>query len=223
MKPLAEALKRRASRQRWTWWVLPVIVIAGWWYPVLGYFIPLCMVAGIGVALFRGRAWCDWVCPRGSFWDRVLSRASRNGKIPLFFRAPWFRIAVMAVLMSVLATQLPRFWPNIDGMGKVFVTMLTLTTTVGIVLGILTHPRNWCAYCPVGTLGNWLGRGKYPLTISPDCNQCRKCDKICPVQVNRWQHRPAGGEAAVVPEWDCVKCGLCVEACPKKALALGER
>ncbi len=220
MKPLPLALEKRSLRQFWLWWILPVILIAGWRYPVLGYFIPFCMLAGIGLAMFKGRSWCNWLCPRGSSFDLVLGRVSRKGKIPLFLRTTPFRILIMAILMGVLLTQLPRFWPSVTGMGRVFVTMLSVTTLVGIVLGIVNHPRNWCTYCPVGSLGNWLGRGKQPLTISSDCNGCRVCDGVCPIQVNRWQHRPEQAEAAVVPEWDCLKCGLCVEACPQKALAL---
>jgi len=220
MKPLAKAIKKRTFRQLLFWWILPFILIAGWWFPVLGYFIPLCMVAGVGVALFKGRYWCDWLCPRGSSWDLVLSRVSLKRKIPALFRDMKFRVIVMAVLMAVLATQLPRLWPSVNGMGRVFVIMLSLTTTVGVILGILTHHRNWCTYCPVGTLGNLLGRGKAPLTITSACNECTACDKVCPIQINRWQYRPGQGEAAVIPEWDCLKCGLCVEACPQKALSL---
>jgi len=64
--------------------------------------------------------------------------------------------------MAVLAIQLPRYWPSINGMGMVFVVMLSITTSVGVILGVLTHQRNWCNYCPIGTLGNWLGRGSIP-------------------------------------------------------------
>ena len=219
MRPLARAIKKRTFRQLGFWWVLPFILMAGWRYPILGYFIPLCMVAGVGVAVFRGRYWCDWLCPRGSSWDLLLSRVSLKREIPSFFRDTRFRIFIMAALMTVLLTQLPRLWPSVNGMGRVFVTMLTITTTVGIILGILTHHRNWCTYCPVGTLGNWLGKGKYPLTIGTQCNECRKCDKVCPIQVSRWQYRPEQSEPAVIPEWDCLKCGLCIEACPQKALS----
>ncbi len=220
MKSLAIATRKRTFRQLWLWWILPGILIAGWRYPILGFFIPLCMIAGIGIALFRGRSWCDWLCPRGSAYDLVLSRISLNRKIPAFFRDSKFRIAILTVLMAVLLSQLPRLWPSLDGMGRVFVAMLTATTALGVALGILTHPRNWCAYCPVGTLGNWVGRGKKPLTISAACNECGRCDRACPIQIDRWQHRPEEGKTAVVPEWDCLKCGLCVEACPKDALSL---
>jgi ferredoxin-type protein NapH len=220
MKPLRVAVDRRRSRQVLFWWILPVILIAGWWVPVLGYFIPVCMVAGVGVALFKGRTWCDWLCPRGSSFDLLLSRVSRKRKIPALFRDMKFRVLVMAVLMTVLATQIPKVWPSVDGMGRVFVIMLSITTMVGVILGVLTHHRNWCTFCPVGTLGNVLGRGKNALTITSKCNECAACDRVCPVQVNRWQYRPEQEGAAVVPEWDCVKCGLCVEACPQKALSL---
>jgi len=220
MKPLARAIKKRTIRQLLFWWILPFILIAGWGFPILGYFIPLCMVAGVGIALFKGRYWCDWLCPRGSSFDLLLGRVSLKRKIPALFRDMKFRVFVMAVLMAVLATQLPRLWPSVNGMGRVFVIMLSLTTTVGVILGILTHHRNWCSYCPVGTLGNLLGRGKSPLTINSKCNECTACDKVCPIQVNRWQYRPGQGEEAVIPEWDCLKCGLCVEACPQKALSL---
>jgi len=219
MKPLTTALRKRAYQQWMLWWILPFILVAGWWYPILGFFIPFCMVAGIGIALFKGRLWCDWLCPRGSSLDRVLSRVSRGRPIPAFFRTTAFRIGVMLVLMGVLGTQLPRFWPNMEGMGLVFIIMLTLTTVVGSILGVLTHHRNWCTYCPVGTLGNWLGRGKYPLTITAACSACTACDRVCPIQVKRWEYRPEQG-SVVVPEWDCLKCGLCVAACPEKALAL---
>jgi hypothetical protein len=44
-----------------------IILIGGWRYSLLGYFIPLCMLLGMGIGLFKGRKWCDWFCPRGSF------------------------------------------------------------------------------------------------------------------------------------------------------------
>lgn len=217
MGSLAVTMKKREYKQFLFWWILPLAVIGGWFYPKLGYLLLVCMGAGMGIALFRGRYWCDWMCPRGASWDLVLSKISLKKKIPLFLRKRGFRILVLGVMMTIIVTQIPRAWPNIDGMGRVFVMMLTVTTLVGIVMGIPTHHRNWCTYCPVGTMGNWLGRGKQPLIISNHCTQCKTCDEVCPMQIHRWQYRPPSGRA-VIPEWDCLKCGLCVEVCPQKAL-----
>ena len=58
------------------------LLAAGWVFPLIGYFIPLCMLLGIGVALFRGRTWCNWLCPRGSFADALLKKVSPGRKIP---------------------------------------------------------------------------------------------------------------------------------------------
>ncbi len=59
MNSLTQAMKKRTFRQLLLWWVLPLAVIGGWRYPILGYLLPLCMMAGIGIALFKGRYWCD--------------------------------------------------------------------------------------------------------------------------------------------------------------------
>ncbi len=219
MATIEAAIKKRQNKQLWMWWILPLVVIGGWFYPVLGYLLPICMLAGMGIALFKGRYWCDWMCPRGSSWDLLLSRVSSNKKVPAFFKSTLFRVLVLAILMTVLVTQLPKAWPSIDGMGQVFVMMLTVTTGVGIVLGIPTQHRNWCTYCPVGTMSNWLGRGKYPLRVSSACNECQKCYEVCPMQIKRWKYRPSNGDWAIVKDWDCLKCGLCVQRCPKKALS----
>jgi len=70
--------KKRLAKQ---WAVTPLfllILFGGWKYPFLGFFIPLCMLLGIG--LFRGRKWCDWYCPRGSFYD-TLGKAGSGDKL----------------------------------------------------------------------------------------------------------------------------------------------
>jgi ferredoxin-type protein NapH len=220
MKDAAIAIKKRRWKQLLTFWILPFVSIGGWSYPLLGYFIPLCMVAGLGIAVFRGRNWCDWLCPRGSFWDIALSPISFKRKIPLIFRNSAFRIIIMSILMLVLLTQLPRYWPSVEGMGRVFVVMLSVTTVVGIILGIFIHPRTWCSICPIGTMANWIGKGTYPLMIDTKCTTCKICDTVCPTQLDRWPYLPEQGEAVIVPEWDCLKCGLCVEACPRQSLTL---
>ncbi len=114
----------------------------------------------MGVALFKGRYWCDWLCPRGSSFDLLLSRVSRKKKIPALFRDMKFRILVMAVLMTVLAVQLPKFWPSVDGMGRIFVIMLSITTMVGVILGVLTHHSELVHFLSCGNPGERAGQRK---------------------------------------------------------------
>ena len=109
----------------------------GWFYPLIGYFIPLCMLAGIGIASLKGRKWCNWICPRGSFSDSYMKMISPERKIPNFFRSLPLRIGVIIFLMSMLTYQIVRLWPDPYAIGKLFMTLLTFTTVVGIILAII--------------------------------------------------------------------------------------
>jgi hypothetical protein len=52
-------MERRSKFQRYTSVALPVVVLGGWFYPPLGFFLLLCMAGAVGIAIFNGRAWCD--------------------------------------------------------------------------------------------------------------------------------------------------------------------
>ncbi|MFZ2411654.1 MAG: 4Fe-4S dicluster domain-containing protein [Candidatus Methanoperedens sp.] len=41
------------------------------------------------------------------------------------------------------------------------------------------------------------------------------------MQIKKWESKPEKGWA-VVENWDCLKCGLCIEVCPDKALKFKE-
>ena len=192
------------------------ILIFGWRYPVLGYFLPLCMASGVLISLRRGRKWCDWFCPRGSFYDVWASNISPKKKIPSVFRNSYFRFGVMAVLFIATAVNLLVFWPSFNRIGLSFVTMLAVTTAIGLILALIFHQRSWCMVCPVGTVSSLTGAGKMPLKISPSCVRCRSCLKACPIQIKPYAFRSAHVER--VNDADCLKCDLCVAACPKNAL-----
>lgn len=210
--------QRRRNLKQWIFGLLfLVILIGGWRWPLLGYFIPLCMLAGMGIGLLRGRQWCDWLCPRGSFYDAMTSQISPRKTIPGFFKGLPLRLAMMALMMTMVMVQVVRLWPDYRAIGAFFIMLLTVTTVVGILLMLAIHPRTWCCFCPIGSMGNWLGRNRYPLFIdSANCTECKRCYEVCPIQVAPFKFRKTGMET--VRDGDCLKCGLCVQACPKGAL-----
>lgn len=210
--------KRRMAKQIIMGMFFIFILIGGWRWPLLGYFIPVCMLLGIGIGLFRGRKWCDWFCPRGSFADTLFKAVSPKREIPKIFKRLPLRIGFLSFLMAMMIIQIILRWPDPYKIGMFFVIMLTATTVLGIILALIFQQRTWCYICPIGSMANWVGRGKHLLRIdSKLCTECKACYKVCPIQVGAYRYKKDGIE--VVKDGDCLKCRLCVAGCPKKALS----
>src|SRR3972149_586733 len=214
--------KKRKIKQFIMGVVFLFVLVGGWFYPLLGYFIPLCMLLGISIGLFKGRKWCDWFCPRGSFFDAFIKRVSPNKKIPFFFKGLPLRIGTLSFLMTMMLIQIIKRWPDPYKIGMFFVILLTITTVLGIFLAIVFHQRTWCYFCPIGSMANWIGKRKYPLKIDSQlCTECKLCYKVSPIQIAPFTFKKADVE--IIKDSDCLKCNLCILACPKKALIFLER
>jgi polyferredoxin len=194
-----------------------LLLVGGWFFPPLGYVLVACMVAGIGYGIAKGRYWCDWMCPRGSFWDSYLSRLSFQRRVPRFFRHTGWRLFWLALLMTVITIMVTRNWGDWYRIGLIpFWIMMTVTTVVGLGLGIPYHQRIWCMFCPVGSMANFLGKGKHLLRVTSHClgANCKLCYRVCRMQIHPGTYREVG----IVQHGDCQKCSRCLEVCPKAAL-----
>ncbi|NLO88736.1 MAG: 4Fe-4S binding protein [Clostridia bacterium] len=205
-------------RQKIMWIFLPLVLVLGFLYPPAGLVVILCMLGAVGISLFKGRVWCHWMCPRGSFFDYILARFSPNRKVPAFIKKDWFRVAVLILIMGMMLFSVLSRWGDLYAMGRVFTMMLFVTTLIGIVLGLITDSRIWCQVCPMGTLAGWLGRYNKPVVLCNDCSRCGICEKICPMQVDllKWKDLNAG----IIGDTGCIRCSLCTRACPKGAVEI---
>lgn len=68
------------------YWILLIYLVLGFFYPIIGLLALICMIAPVAFAVKRGRWWCGNACPRGNFYDRVLSKYSPHRPIPKFVR-----------------------------------------------------------------------------------------------------------------------------------------
>jgi polyferredoxin len=207
-------MKKRLSLQAVTSVGLPAVLVGGWFYPYLGFFLLVCMVGALALAWHKGRSWCDWMCPRGSFYDVYLKKISRGAELPRFMKTRGFRTFVFAALVSALGVQVYLAWGDPHEVGRAMVRVLTVTTTAGIVLGAFFQERAWCHICPMGSLGNLISRGKDPLIVADTCRSCKLCTKACPMQLKPFE----GREQGFMADGDCLKCSSCVAACPANAL-----
>ncbi len=190
-------------------------IILGYFFPLAGFVVPVVMGIGMVVGAIRGRYTCGNLCPRGALFDSFLPFASTNRKAPALFRSSWFRWSFLTVMMSFMVFRILQNPTSVMHLGSVFWTICAITTPIGIIGGLIYHPRFWCSFCPMGTLQNALGGHRNRLRIdSSACKGCKICERACPLRLDIVKHRDAG----VSLEKDCLKCRRCVLVCPKNAL-----
>ncbi len=176
----------------------------------------VCMVAPIVVSLFKGRFWCGNLCPRGSFYDHIVSKFSKNKKVPGFLKSNVFRAFMVVFMLSMFAFGIYKNWGSLYGIGMVFYRIIVVTTIVGIALSLFYNHRTWCHFCPMGTIASVISRlrnSKKVLQISSACVSCKICEKKCPLGIVPYDYK---GDILSHP--DCIQCGRCVSACPRKAI-----
>ena len=160
---------------------LPLLLAAFFW-PILGFAILLCMFSGIFFALKNGRKWCDFFCPRGAFLEIFFTKISPQKSLPQFFYSYKFRLFFIFLLFSFLGFNIFSAWPDVQKIGFAFVKTLFATTIFSFFLAIFFRARAWCILCPVGTFAGILGGQKNPLQINfYKCANCTNCRIVCPM------------------------------------------
>lgn len=133
-------------------WFLPIIVIGGLFWPLLGYLVFFMMLFFLPLSYFKGRYWCANLCPRGAFLDIVLTKFSLKRKIPGLVLSNTFKWTVFILFMVFFISQLILSDKTVYAIGFVFVRMCLITTIISIAIGIPVRPRAWCTFCPMGFL-----------------------------------------------------------------------
>ncbi len=214
MKVICTQQARRKSIQNYMWLLLPAIIFGGLKWSYVGYGVLAMMAFFLGLSIFKGRQWCGWFCPRGSFLERILGKVSLNKRAPRLFKMPAFRWSIFAALMSFMTFRLIRTGGDAAKIGSVFITMCIVTSILAISLGLVFKPRSWCSFCPMGTLQGVLGANKNLITVSDACTDCGICEKICPIGTAANDFKENGQVASV----DCLRCKECLAKCPYGAL-----
>ena len=141
--------------------------------------------------------------------------------IPAFVRTKGFRIFMVMFIFTMFGIQMYRAWGDWNDMGRVFWTIILITTIVGVALSFIYAPRTWCSFCPMGTLSAWVSprSGRLPdnyrrIIVGEKCTtKCKLCSAVCPMQLKPYESRN-DGNGFLHP--DCIKCGRCIKGCPLK-------
>lgn len=203
-------------------WILLAYLVIAFFFPAVGLVAIICMIGPVWMSVYRGRHWCGNICPRGSFYDHVISHISRKRKIPAFIRSVGFRLFMVLFIFAMFGIQMYFAWGDWGAMGRVFWVIILVTTLVGIALGFFYSPRAWCTFCPMGTLSAWVApRHAKPsfknIRVDDSCIVCKKCRKTCPMQLTPYK---AKGMETGMMDPDCIKCGKCIPKCPKRSITM---
>lgn len=142
--------------KKYSYLILIFILTVGFFYKKIALLALLCMMLPIITSLFKGRYYCKNICPRGSLYDVKCSKFSQNKTIPKVLKSTIFRVIVLIIIFLMFGINLKNSLGDIDSIALVFYRMVLITTLIGISLSFFFNHRAWCAFCPMGTMSDFI-------------------------------------------------------------------
>jgi Pyruvate/2-oxoacid:ferredoxin oxidoreductase delta subunit len=184
----------------------------------------------LAITIVVGKGWCSYVCFFGGIEEGMASVpvSAKVRKIdPRWRYGPWAVLLAMVLLSLALFEPAYCMWlcpfkavseyvvaRNTVGMVQNGI-FLVLFAGLVIALPLLTKKRTQCAFfCPFGAFQSIFNKTSvFDVKIDrARCTPCVLCQKSCPT-MSLTEESIAKGEALM----SCMKCGACVDACPKDA------
>jgi ferredoxin-type protein NapH len=184
----------------------------------------------LGITIVVGKGWCSYACFFGGIEEGMAAvpKAAKLRKIdPRWRYGPWAVLLAMVLLSLALFEPAYCFWlcpfkavseyvaaRNTVGLVQngIFVTLFAALV---IALPLLTKKRTQCAFfCPFGAFQSLFNKTSvFEVKIDKTrCTPCVLCQKSCPTMALT-EESIAKGETLM----SCMKCGACVDACPRDA------
>ncbi len=192
----------------------------------------MAVMAGIWLAItiVVGKGWCSYACFFGGIEEGAAAVPRRTWLRKL---DPRWRYGPWAVLLAMVLLSLALFEPAYCMWlcpFKAVSEYVAARNTVGliqngifvaifaglvIVLPMMTRKRTQCAFfCPFGAFQSLFNKTSvFDVRIDPArCQPCNLCQTACPT-LSLTRESIARGETLM----SCMKCGACVDACPRGA------
>ncbi len=145
---------------------------------------------------------------------------------PLPFLTRFYTFFLYPLVITLINLFLDLFRPLTQALGWMdlsykhytqpvfYMALLTFLIFSGVIVLNRAAPRFWCRYlCPLGALLSLISPlGFFKRRVSPECNECLKCVRSCPM--GAIEQDPKKIRLA-----ECIQCRTCVKVCPQEAIA----
>jgi len=185
----------------------------------------------LAITLVVGKGWCSYACFFGGIEEgmaAVRPRAKLRKIDPRWRYGPWAVLLAMVLLSLALFEPAYCMWlcpfkavseyvaaRNTVGMVQNGIFVVLFAGLV-IALPLLTKKRTQCAFfCPFGAFQSIFNKtSAFDVKIDrARCSPCVLCKTACPT-MSLTDESIARGETLM----SCMKCGACVDVCPKQAV-----
>jgi len=185
----------------------------------------------LAITLVIGKGWCSYACFFGGI-EEGIAAVPKRAKIrkidPRWRYLPWAVLLAMVLLSLALFEPAYCMWlcpfkavseyvaaRNTVGLIQNGIFVLLFAGLV-IALPLLTKKRTQCSFfCPFGAFQSIFNKTSiFEVKIDQSrCKPCVLCQNACP-NMSLSKESVARGEALM----SCMKCGACVDACPRQAV-----
>ncbi|HEY1207775.1 MAG TPA: 4Fe-4S binding protein [Terracidiphilus sp.] len=185
----------------------------------------------LALTLVMGKGWCSYACFFGGIEEGVAAippRAKIRKLDPRWRYVPWAVLLAMVLLSLAIFEPAYCMWlcPF-----KAVTEYVAARSTIGLIqnvifillfaglviaLPFLTKKRTQCAwFCPFGAFQSIFNKiSIFEMRIDKErCKPCLVCQNACP-NLSLSKESIARGETLL----SCMKCGACVDACPRQAV-----
>ncbi|MEI8241946.1 MAG: 4Fe-4S binding protein [bacterium] len=164
----------------------------------LPWLVGFLFAAPLVAALLFGRVFCAAVCPLGAIQEVAIVRPVRVPRVvdavlrllPLGLLAVTVLFAANGIGFVICETD-----PFVGFFRRSAPLSMLLTGVAVVLLGTVVA-RPYCRYyCPYGVLLGWCSRfaWKHARLTPTDCDNCRLCEPVCPVDAIQLPRAPGAG------------------------------